>query len=93
MFYNKWQLLGGAAGVLDIFGSHIDNSTVSGVNGGYTVQSTNGDEPIAGGFIGYANLARMSKCTAGSEDASFSLKQVTLLVVLLEKQVMNIWEI
>ena len=74
---NKWQLLGGAVGVLDIFGSHIDDSTVSGVNGGYTVQSTNGDEPIAGGFIGYANLARMSKCTAGSEDASFSLKQVT----------------
>ena len=74
---NKWQLLGGAVGVLDIFGSHIDDSTVSGVNGGYTVQSTNGDEPIAGGFIGYANLARMSKCRAGSEDASFSLKQVT----------------
>ena len=74
---NKWQLLGGAAGVLDIFGSHIDDSTVSGVNGGYTVQSTNGDEPIVGGFIGYANLARMSKCTAGSKDASFSLKQVT----------------
>lgn len=73
---NKWQLLGGAAGVLDIFGSHIDDSTVSGVNGGYTVQSTNGDEPIAGGFIGYANLARMSNCRAGSEDASFSLKQV-----------------
>ena len=74
---NKWQLLGGAVGVLDIFGSHIDDSTVTGINGGYTVQSTNGDEPIAGGFIGYANLARMSKCTAGSEDTSFSLKQVT----------------
>lgn len=74
---NNWQLLGGAVGVLDIFGSHIDDSTVTGINGGYTVQSTNGDEPIAGGFIGYANLARMSKCTAGSEDASFSLKQVT----------------
>ena len=74
---NKWQLLGGAAGVLDIFGSHIDDSEVSGVNGGYTVQSTNGQESIAGGFIGYANLARMSKCRAGSEDASFSLKQVT----------------
>ena len=70
-------MLGGAVGVLDIFGSHIDDSTVTGINGGYTVQSTNGDEPIAGGFIGYANLARMSKCTAGSEDASFSLKQVT----------------
>ena len=74
---NKWQLLGGAVGVLDIFGSHIDDSTVTGINGGYTVQSTGGEEPIAGGFIGYANLARMSKCTAGSEDASFSLKQVT----------------
>ena len=74
---NKWPLLGGAVGVLDIFGSHIDDSTVTGINGGYTVQSTNGDEPIAGGFIGYANLARMSKCTAGSEDTSFSLKQVT----------------
>ena len=74
---NSWQLLGGALGVMDIFGSHIDDSTVTGINGGYTVQSTGVDEPIAGGFIGYANLARMSKCTAGSEDASFSLKQVT----------------
>ena len=74
---NSWQLLGGALGVMDIFGSHIDDSTVTGINGGYTVQSTGVDEPIAGGFIGYANLARMSNCTAGdSSNSSIGLKQV-----------------
>lgn len=74
---NSWQLLGGALGVMDIFGSHIDDSTVTGINGGYTVQSTGVDEPIAGGFIGYANLARMSNCIAGdSSNSSLGLKQV-----------------
>ena len=74
---NSWQLLGGALGVMDIFGSHIDDSTVTGINGGYTVQSTGVDEPIAGSFIGYANLARMSNCKAGdSSNSSFGLKQV-----------------
>ena len=61
------QLLGGALGVLDIFGSHIDDSSVTGIPGGYTVQSKGGDEQIAGGFIGYANLARMSGCNAGDD--------------------------
>lgn len=61
------QLLGGALGVLDIFGSHIDDSSVTGVPGGYTVQSKGGKEQIAGGFIGYANLARMSGCNAGDD--------------------------
>lgn len=74
---NTGQLLGGALGVMDIFGSHIDDSTVTGINGGYTVQSTGGEEQIAGGFIGYANLARISNCTVGAKDASFGLKQVT----------------
>lgn len=74
---NTGQLLGGALGVMDIFGSHIDNCSVSGTSDGYTVQSQNGDEQIAGGFIGYANLARMSKCTAGSVDElNKGLKQV-----------------
>ena len=74
---NTGQLLGGALGVMDIFGSHIDNCSVSGTSDGYTVQSQNGDEQIAGGFIGYANLARMSKCTAGSDsDLNSGLKQV-----------------
>ena len=36
---NAGQLLGGALGVLDIFGSHIDDSSVAGIPGGYTVQS------------------------------------------------------
>lgn len=74
---NTGQLLGGTLGVMDIFGSHIDNCSVSGTSDGYTVQSQNGDEQIAGGFIGYANLARMFKCTAGSaSDLNSGLKQV-----------------
>ena len=71
------QLLGGALGVLDIFGSHIDDSSVTGVPGGYTVQSKGGDEQVAGGFIGYANLARMSGCNAGdAQNQENSLKLV-----------------
>ena len=75
---NKWQLLGGAAGVLDVFGSHIEDSRVVGVDGGYTVQSSGGKEQIAGGFIGYANLARMSGCMAGESNIQANgLKQVS----------------
>ena len=74
---NTGQLLGGALGVLDIFGSHIDDSSVTGVPGGYTVQSKGGEERIAGGFIGYANLTRMSGCNAGgAKNQENSLKQV-----------------
>lgn len=74
---NKGQLLGGALGVLDIFGSHIDDCTVTGTDDGYTVQSIGGNEQIAGGFIGYANLARMSNCTAGDKtNQKIGLKQV-----------------
>lgn len=74
---NTGQLLGGALGVLDIFGSHIDDSSVTGVPGGYTVQSKGGEEQIAGGFIGYANLTRMSGCNAGgAKNQENSLKQV-----------------
>lgn len=73
---NTGQLLGGALGVMDIFGSHIDDCSVSGTSDGYTVQSQSGDEQIAGGFIGYANLARMSNCTAGVDELNKGLKQV-----------------
>lgn len=74
---NTGQLLGGALGVLDIFGSHIDDSSVTGVPGGYTVQSKGGEERIAGGFIGYANLTRMSGCNAGGvKNQENSLKLV-----------------
>ena len=74
---NAGQLLGGALGVLDIFGSHIDDSSVAGIPGGYTVQSKGGEEQIAGGFIGYANLTRMSGCNAGgAKNQENSLKHV-----------------
>lgn len=71
------QLLGGSLGVLNVFGSHIERSSVTGIPGGYTVQSQNGQEAIAGGFIGYANLAKISDSTAGDpETESHGLKQV-----------------
>lgn len=74
---NAGQLLGGALGVLDIFGSHIDDSSVAGIPGGYTVQSKGGEEQIAGGFIGYANLSRMAGCNAGdTQNQENSLKLV-----------------
>lgn len=59
------------------FCSHIDDSSVTGIPGGYTVQSKGGEEQIAGGFIGYANLARMSGCNAGdAQNQENSLKLV-----------------
>ena len=58
------KILGLDAGVLDIFGSNIDDCSVTGLTEGYTVQSTNGTEEIAGGFIGNADLSRMSTNTA-----------------------------
>lgn len=74
---NAGQLLGGALGVLDIFGSHIDDSSVAGIPGGYTVQSKGGEEQIAGGFIGYANLSRMTGCNVGdAQNQENSLKLV-----------------
>ena len=69
-------LLSAGAGVLDIFGSHADNCSVSGVPDGFTVHSNSkinqqdGSE-IAGGFTGYADLGRMSGNTVTD------LKQVT----------------
>ena len=63
---------------MDTFGSHIDDSIVTGINGGYTVQSKDGNEQIAGGFIGYADLARISGCTAGNMySQADGLKQVS----------------
>lgn len=69
------NLLGATAGVLDIWGSHVENSSVTGIADGYTVTSTHrgadygrGTEAAsgreaAGGFAGYADLARVKDCT------------------------------
>lgn len=58
------KILSAAAGVLDIFGSHVDNSTIKGMSGGYTISATGGEDPIAGGFIGYGDLSRVNYCDA-----------------------------
>ena len=56
------KLLNATAGVLDIFGSHSDNCSVIGIPVGFTISSESGKEPISGGFVGYADLGRMSNC-------------------------------
>ena len=69
-------LLGATAGVLDIWGSHVDDSSVSGIADGYAVTATHGSadyglgsakptgREVAGGFAGYADLARVKGCSA-----------------------------
>ncbi len=58
------KFLSAGADILSAFGSHVDNSKVSGIPEGFTVKSENSAEDenkdeIAGGFAGYADLARM----------------------------------
>lgn len=53
-----------AAGLMDIFGSHMDDSSVTGMANqvGYTLASKDGKDCIAGGFIGYGDLSRVNNC-------------------------------
>ena len=65
------DLIGLNAGIADVFGAQIDRSSVEGVAAGYTVSSTpparsKDGEPIAGGFIGYADLAHVADCHANN---------------------------
>ena len=60
------DLLSAGAGVMDVFGSHVDRCSVEGVNEGFTVHSNNtidqkNKSEIAGGFTGYADLGRLSE--------------------------------
>lgn len=67
------KVVGVGAGVMDIFGSHVEDSTVTGMNGGFTVASRNGakeKEEISGGFVGMADLAKLKN------DQVNDLKQV-----------------
>jgi hypothetical protein len=59
----KLNVLGAAAGVLDIFGSHVEDSHVTGVADGFTVRAQGGSSEAAGGFAGYADLSKISVCT------------------------------
>lgn len=72
------NILGATAGALDVWGAHVERSSVAGVAGGYTVSSTHHGEDygaatdratgreVAGGFVGYADLARVNDCDAGN---------------------------
>ncbi len=70
------DLLGAQAGVLDVWGAHIESCAVSGVPEGATVSSAaradtaldernaEGAQNIAGGFVGLGDLSRISDCAA-----------------------------
>ena len=59
------KLLRASAGVADIFGSQVKDSNVNGSDKtGYIIRSKDGEECIAGGFIGYGDLARVDNCNA-----------------------------
>ena len=59
-------LLNTTAGLFDICGSHVEKCTLTGIRDGYTVQAAGGTEALAGGFAGYADLSRISGCTAAN---------------------------
>ena len=65
------ELLDANAGVLDLFGSNVENCTVTGFGLGTVVEAKGGEQPIAGGFAGYADLAKINGCS------TTALKQVT----------------
>lgn len=65
------KLLTGTVGALDLFGSHVDSCTVTGFGLGTVVEAKDGEQPIAGGFAGYADLAKINGCS------TTALKQVT----------------
>ena len=64
------KLLGGTVGALDLFGSHVDNCSVTGFGLGTVIKAQGGQQPIAGGFAGYADLAKINGCS------TTALKQV-----------------
>ena len=68
------QLAALNAGVGDSFGTYIKKSSVSGVDHGYTVNAAGGHETVAGGFVGYADLAKIGvKHLIDGDEAESSL--------------------
>lgn len=57
-------LLNPSAGLLDVFGSHVDDCTLSGIEAGYVVRAQGGEESVAGGFVGYADVSRINDSSA-----------------------------
>lgn len=69
------KLLGANAGVLDIWGSHVERCRVDGIDAGYTVASSHGTpitsdaaserldgQEMAAGFVGFADMAKIDGC-------------------------------
>ncbi len=57
------DLLGLNAGVLNIFGAHTEECSVSGIPSGFEVRAMDGETPMVGGFSGYADLSRVKNST------------------------------
>lgn len=57
------DLIGLNAGALNIFGAHTENCSVSGVPTGLDIRAAGGEQPMAGGFSGYADLSRVKNST------------------------------
>ena len=57
-------LAGLNAGVLDIFGTVVDNADVTGIDDGAVILSSGGEEPIAGGHTGYADVSQIKNSRA-----------------------------
>lgn len=65
------KLLGATVGAIDLFGSQVFDSSVTGIAAGAVVKAASGSEPISGGFVGYSDLGRIEDSTVNS------LKKVT----------------
>lgn len=89
------NLLGATAGVLDIWGSHVGDSHVTGIPDGYTVTATHhGDDygkatdkatgrEVAGGFVGETSRAYLVDTQVNSVLVELLLQVVNALVKLL----------
>ncbi len=56
------NLLSLGLGLGDVFGSHIQDSKLTGKDAGYSVISQKGYHNIAGGFVAYADVCRIENC-------------------------------
>ncbi|MBM6920081.1 Cna B-type domain-containing protein [Phocea massiliensis] len=58
------KLLGATVGALDLFGSQVYDSSVQGYAMGAVIEAAGGEQPIAGGFVGYSDLGRIDSSHA-----------------------------
>lgn len=65
------KLLDTTVGVVDLFGTQVQDCTATGIaqsaDTGIEVVAKGGQQPIAGGFAGYADLGRIDRCHVGTQ--------------------------